>query len=252
MPNNDYNNLFNNTNPNNDLPKEQNDFLDMPMPAQNTPTMPNVTPKVEEIKEERPMIEIPQKYYDNLAKEQAEKEAAEHAYQQKHQESVAASNEFSIIVFLSTICAMLTFGALYAAINIKELIIFAIPTYIVLGSIIAAIKTKKENSFPVTILVGGMIVAVITFVLSMLQEDKMDMWTYYAIAGAVVGFLGLITANIITNIIVKRKEIKALQTVGYLLYFALLVAVPYYLYTNYRTEFYKFVFQKQTVVQAET
>ena len=252
MPNNDYNNLFNNTNPNNDLPKEQNDFLDMPMPAQNTPTMPNVTPKVEEIKEERPMIEIPQKYYDNLAKEQAEKEAAEHAYQQKHQESVAASNEFSIIVFLSTICAMLTFGALYAAINIKELIIFAIPAYIVLGSIIAAIKTKKENSFPVTILVGGMIVAVITFVLSMLQEDKMDMWTYYAIAGAVVGFLGLITANIITNIIVKRKEIKALQTVGYLLYFALLVAVPYYLYTNYRTEFYKFVFQKQTVVQAET
>ena len=58
MPNNDYNNLFNNTNPNNDLPKEQNDFLDMPMPAQNTPTMPNVTPKVEEIKEERENVDF--------------------------------------------------------------------------------------------------------------------------------------------------------------------------------------------------
>lgn len=252
MPNNDYNNLFNNTNPNNDLPKEQNDFLDMPMPAQNNPTMPSITPKVEEPKEEKTLIEIPQKYYDNLAKEKAEKEATEYAYQQKHQESVEASNAFSVIIFLSTIFAMLTFGALYATINVKELAIFAIPAYIVLGTIIAAIKTKKENSFPVTILVGGMIVAVITFVLSMLQEDKMDMWTYYAIAGAVVGFIGLITANIITNIIVKRKEIKALQTVGYLLYFALLIAVPYYLYTNYRTEFYKFVFQKQTVVQAET
>ena len=80
----------------------------------------------------------------------------------------------------------------------------------------------------------------------------MDMWTYYTVAGAIVAFVGLIVSNIITKLIADRKNVKALETVGYIIFFAALIVVPAFLYKNYRDDFYKFVFQKQTVVQAET
>lgn len=231
-----------------EFPKEQNpaSFFNQPMPE-----TPASAPLSVELKN-KPLIEIPDAYYEQLAKEKAAEEAKEAAAIERRVEAQANQKASSKAFLLVILTALITFGSLYLAINQNELFIFAIPVYVILGSIITAIKNKKENGFPVTIMVGGMIVAVFTFVLSMLQEEKMDMWTTYAIAGAIVAFIGMITANIINKLIAERENIKAIQTLGYLLYFVALVAVPYYLYTNYREEFYKFVFQKQTEVRAET
>lgn len=244
MPNN--NNDFFNDLPN--LNKEANNTPPMPQ----SPELPSMVNTQNTPPQEKPLIEIPQAYYDKLAAEQAEAAAKEAETIRKQEEAAEASNTASKNIFLTTLCAIITFVCLYCAINITEIAILVIPIYIILGTIISVVKAKKETSFPVTVLIGGMIVAVVTFILSMLQEDQMDMWTYYAVAGAVVAFVGLITGNIITKFIVDRKNIKAIQCLGYLLYFVALVAVPAFLYTNYREEFYKFVFQKQTVVEAET
>lgn len=256
MPNNENNNF------NNELPKTNNEILDMPMPntqhnsnvvtppqPMNQPTQSVTTPTIEA---QKPIIEIPQAYYDQLAKEEQEARQAEATAIQKHEEKVATTNAANKSLFFIVLTAIITYLSLYLTIHQSEIFIFVIPVYILLGTIISAIKNKKESTFPVTIMVGGMIVAVATFAMSMAQEDQMDMWTYYAIAGAVVAFVGLILSNMITKLIADRKNVKALETIGYFLFFAAVIAVPTYLYINYRDVFYKFVFQKQTVVEAET
>ncbi len=201
---------------------------------------------------QKPLVEIPDAYYEQLNKERIEAAAKEQAALEQQLEVKETKKTLSKAFLLSILTALVTFASLYLAINQNELFIFAIPIYVIVGGIITAIKNKNENSFPVILMVGGMIEAVLTFILSTLQEEQMDLWTTYAIAGAIVAFIGMITANIINKLITERKNIKAMQTLGYLLYFAVLVAVPYYLYSNYREEFYKFVFQKQIEVRAES
>lgn len=250
MPENQNNNL------NNDIPKFNNEILDMPVPKNNEnisniPTQNNISQQ-QVSPENKPLIEIPQAYYDQLAKEEQEARKAEIEAIQKHEEKIASKNATSMNLFLVIICAIITYLSLYYTIHKSELFIFIIPIYIVLGSIISALKYKKETTFPVTVLVGGMIVAVATFSMSMAQEENMDMWTYYAIAGAVVAFVGLIASNIITKLVADTKNVKALESIGYFIFFAAIIAVPTYLYINYQDVFYKFVFQKQTVVKAET
>lgn len=245
----DYNSMFNN------FPKEEDEKLDNPIPNNDLNSQPpQPIPPLQEtnVSEEKTLIEIPQAYYDKLAKEQLETKQAEEVAIQKHEEKVAVSNDFSRMLFLGVLCAIITYLSLHYTINKNELFIFLIPVYIVVGTIIFAIKNKKDSPFPSSIMMGGMIVAVITFAISMVQEDKMDMWTYYTVAGAIVAFVGLIVSNIITKLITDIKNVKALETVGYIIFFGALIAVPAFLYTNYRDDFYKFVFQKQTVVQAET
>lgn len=234
----------NNNNFNNDLPKMNNDYLDIPK-------FNNQESQIDS-NDQKPLIEIPQKYYDQLAKEREEAEKKENEREEKYQEKIEASNALSKGFFMVTLTSIIIFALLYITINYTELAMLLIPIYIVIGSITSAIKQNKESSFPVTILVSGMIIAVVTFSLSMLYESQMELWTYYAIAGAIIAFIGLITSNIITNIITDIKNIKALQTIGYLLYFAAIIAIPTYLYKNYREDFYKYVFMKQVEVKAET
>ncbi len=240
-----------NNNFNNDLPATKPENLDLPNVNQ-APEILEQTPVTPVVEENKPLIEIPQAYYDQLAKKEHEAHQKEEEEMKKYEEMQNTNSEFSKIVLMSIFGAIITFVSLFLAINKTELAIFVIPFYIVVGTIISAIKVKKDSTFPVSIMVGGMIVAVITFILSTVQEDKMDMWTYYTIAGAITAFVGLIIANIITKIVCDRKNIKALETVGYIIFFTAVVAVPTYLYINYRDVFYRFVFQKQVVVQAET
>lgn len=201
---------------------------------------------------QKPLVEIPDAYYEQLTKQTMEAAAKEQAALEQQLEVKETKKALGKTFLLSILTAIVTFVSLYLAINQNELFIFAIPIYVVVGAIITAIKNKQENSFPVILMIGGMIEAVLTFILSTLQEQQIDLWTTYAIAGAIVAFIGMITANVINKLIVERKNIKAIQTLGYILYFAVLVAVPYYLYNNYREEFYKFVFQKQVEVKAES
>ena len=229
----------NSNNPfNNDMPKPVNSN-DMPKPANSND-------------EKKPIIEIPQAYYDRLAAEQKEKYFTEQEEKIKIQEKTKNKKIINKLILLILVNAILIFGFLYSMINFNSIIIIAIPIYLVIFAIYGALKNKNNSDQPLASLIGGMLVAVITFVISVIKEDEVDLWTYYAIASAIVGFLGFLISNIITKIFTDRKNIKALSTIGIVLFFAALIGVPFYLYKKFPEEFYKIVFLKQTEVHAET
>ena len=220
---------------------ENNDFNNM------NNEMPTTAP----VQPQQPIIEIPQTYYEKLAKEQAEEEAAKLAAQPvelpKDENGLTGK-----VIPLIIINAIVIFAIFYLTVNKNVLISAGTLIYVVLGSIIFAIKDKKKTEFPVSIIIGGMVSAVMCFVISMLKEDNMDLWTYYAAACAITGIIGLIVSNIISKIISDTKNIKALETIGYLIIFAALIGGPYLAYKQWPTEFYKIVFFQQNEVVAET
>ena len=156
------------------------------------------------------------------------------------------------VIPMILINTIIIFAAFYATVNYNVLICFGAFGYIALGSIFFAIINKKKSEFPTSVVIGGMISAVFCFVVSMLYEEGMDLWTYYSAASAITGIIGLILANIITKILTDIKNIKALQTVGYLLFFALLIGGPYFAYKKWPTEFNQYIFFQQNEVIAET
>lgn len=156
------------------------------------------------------------------------------------------------IIPMILINAIIIFAAFYCTVNINVLISIGAFGYILLGSILFAIIDKKKTQFPTSVLIGGMISAVVCFVVSMLNEEAMDLWTYYSAACAITGILGLIIANIITNIFTNIKNIKALQTIAYLLFFALLIGGPYLAYKKWPTEFNQYIFYQQNEIVAQT
>ena len=142
MPNNENNN-FNNMN------------NEMPTPAPVTP--------------QQPIIEIPQTYYEKLEKEKAEEEAARLAALPP--EPIKDENGLTAkVIPLIIINAIVIFAIFYLTVNKNVLISAGTLIYIVLGSIIFAIKDKKKTEFPVSIIIGGMVSAVLCFVISMLKE----------------------------------------------------------------------------------
>lgn len=200
----------------------------------------------------KPIIEIPQSYYDKIAAEEQEKAAAEALMFQKNLEKQEASSELGKMLTLVIFNAVMIFVLLILTVKTSEIFIFGIPAYMVILAIIHAIKHKLKSDVPASIMVGGILVAVITFIISMLNQEQMDLWIYYAAASAVSGFGGLILTNIITKLIGDIKNVKALQSIGYLIIIAAFIAVPFYLYNKFPEQFYKIVFQKQTEVKAET
>ena len=85
-----------------------------------------------------------------------------------------------------------------------------------------------------------------------MTTEEMELWTYYTIASAITGFLGLIVSSIITKLLTDIKNVKALQTILYLLFFVALIGGPILAYKKYPTEFYKYVFYKKSEVVANT
>ncbi len=228
--------------PNND----NNNFENM----NNEMSVNNVPPQ-ESVNSPQPIIEIPQTYYEKLAKEQAEEEAAKLAAEpvpQPKTEGGLTSKVIPLILFN----ALIIFAIFYATVNINVLISAASLGYVVLGSIIFAIKDKKNSEFPVSVIIGGMAAAVVCFVISMLNEYLMDLWTYYTSTCAITGFVGLIIGNIVTKIFTDTKNIKALETLGYLILFAAILGGPYLAYKKWPTEFYQIIFFQQNEVVAET
>lgn len=153
---------------------------------------------------------------------------------------------------LALVNAIVIFSMFYLTVNKNSYFIIGAIGYVLLGSIIFAIIEKQKSEFPTTILIGGIMSAVICFVVSMLHEEEMDLWTYYSIACALTGFIGLISSNIITRIMTDLKNIKALQTLGYILFFALIFGGSYLAYQKWPTEFNQFVLFKKNEVIAET
>ena len=233
MPGNENNNPFNNEFNNNN---------------QQTNNMPNMSNQPEQ----KPIIEIPQEYYDKLAQEELAKKEQQAKLERDKAAAAESASELNKILVLVILNAIIIFVSLYLTVNKTKYALFAIPIFIVILSIFHSLKYKEKSSYSSSVMVGGILVAVITFVISMLNEEEMDLWTYYAIVSAGIGFLGVITSSIINKIIVDFKNIKALQAIGYIIYFIALIIVPKYLNDHYHEEFYKLIFKEQTEVVAET
>lgn len=237
-----------------DLPKRVDNDGDLPSLNQDIKEESSFNNQVinETLEEDKPIIEIPQSYYDKLAQEKMEKEQKEEEERKLNEQFSAFHKEGNKIFSMTIFNALIFFCLLYLAVNYLNILMVFIPVIIIVVSIIEAIKNKEKTNYPVSVLLGGMLVAVVTFVISMINTDEMDLWTYYAIAGAVIAFLGLIIANIVTKFVVHGKEIKALETVGYVIFFACLVGIPFFFYQKYPEAFYRYVFLKQAEVKAET
>ena len=259
MPEN--NNSFSNDNnkrqENLDLPKVHTDKENMhytndTKESSNTTMLNSFANQNNTNRQDKPIIEIPQAYYDKLEKEKQDQLEEQRKKEEQKKEAEIALNDAGKFFTLVIFNAVIFFGFLYLTVNKMTYSILGIPVFIILLTIIHAIKYKKKSSYPVSIVVGGMLSAIVCFVLSMFYEQEVDLWTYYTIASAVVAFLGLIVSNLITKMISDFKNIKALQAIGYFLFFGLLIGVPFYLSKNYHEEFYKYVFYKQVEVVAET
>ncbi len=218
----------------------------------NNPFNNDMPKPINSNEEKKPIIEIPQAYYDKVAAEQHEKFLKEQEEKEQMQKRLANKGSLNKLISLVIVNALLIFGLLYSMINFNSLIIIGIPVYIVILAIIEVVRSKNNSDQPLANLIGGMLVAVVTFVISMVRESEMDLWTYYAIASAIISFLGFLISTIITKIFTDFKSIKALSAVGIILFFALIIGGPFYFYKKYPEEFFKIVFLKQTEVHAET
>lgn len=156
------------------------------------------------------------------------------------------------VIPMILINAIVIFALFYFTVNKNTLISAGVPIYIILGSIIFAILDKKKSEFPTSVVIGGMVSAVVCFVVSMLYEEQMDLWTYYTAACALTGIIGLMISNIVTSLLTNIKNIKALQTIGYLIVFAIIFGGPYLAYQKWPTEFNQYIFYQQNEVVAET
>lgn len=234
MPNNENNNFRNDfQEPNGNIP---NQFTNREIPQ----------PMIQQ-----PMMDIPQTMEQKEAEARAKAEAELAAMQPAP--VVDNTNTISKLLFpLSIINAIVTFVIFYLTVNKNSLISAGILIYVILMSIILVIKEKKNSCFPSSILIGGMITAVICFIISMIFEESMDLWTYYTIAAAATGFIGLIIGNIITKMLTDIKNIKALQTIFYVVFLAAVIVGPYLTYQKFPTEFNKLVFYKKEQVIAQT
>ena len=156
------------------------------------------------------------------------------------------------VIPMIIINAIVIFALFYFTVNKNTLISAGVPIYIILGSIIFAILDKKKSEFPTSVVIGGMVSAVVCFVVSMLYEEQMDLWTYYTAACALTGIIGLMISNIVTSLLTNIKNITALQTIGYLIVFAIIFGGPYLAYQKWPTEFNQYIFYQQNEVVAET
>lgn len=200
----------------------------------------------------KPIIEIPEKYYQKLEQERQEEMAAKLKKEQSDKVDNENLHRNMGVMANAFINAIITFGTVYAMLNVNRKLILILPVYFLIITISGALKDKKESNIPVSILVGGILCAIIAFIISLVQDSQMDLWTYYSIAFASIGFLGLLTSSIISHLIVDHKNIKALETIGIFLYFAFIIAGPIFLYKKFPEQFRRIVFREETIVVAKT
>lgn len=245
---------------------EESTFTPEPEPAVEQTFTPEpeveTTPEVEtnsffeqpvvEEQPSQPQIEIPQEYYDNLAKEKEKKELEEAQAKEEEKKFQEQNSGTGALIGMIIVNCALILGIIYSYLNVKSIIFLALPGYIVLLTIFNALAKKEKSDFPQSVLVGGIFAAIITFVLSMTNQEKTDLYMYYALASGITGIVGYIISSFITNTIAKFKEMKAMQTIGTFLVLAIMVGAPVYAYMNYQEEIHKYIFFEQIEVKAET
>ena len=199
--------------------------------------------------ENKPIIEIPQEYYDKLEKEKQarEAEAAKQEVQAAEDQAVTEkTNRIVLGAFLSSIVFIIL---LYLMINKNHLIIIGLPLYVILFAAIKASSEKTESTAPMSVLIGGIIAAGLSFLGSIIIKSQKEFFDYAVIASVVVGLLGTVIASITTNLIAKKEETKALGTIGYLLVFVVLFGGSFFAYKKFPEQVLKYIFnQKNTIV----
>lgn len=243
--NNNINNEFNK-----DLPNKKSDPFDLPRINENNEN--NLEAIQTHDSGNKPMIEIPQSYYDKLAKEQLDKLEEEKRQQEMKAETRDALNETGKLLTFAILNAFVIFGLFYFAFNRVTWALLGIPVVIFVFTVLCAKKEKDKSAYPSTVMVGGMLVAIVTFILSMVQDDKNDIWMTYTVLAALVGFLGMFGSNIITKVMIDIKSVSALKGIGYILYFVLIIGGPVYMLKYHREEVYRYLFGQQVEVNAET
>ena len=203
--------------------------------------------------EEKPLIEIPQEYYDKLEKEKKEKEAQAEVQAKKEEEnqiSTAKTNKIFIGAFVNAIIFIVL---LYLMINKNKLFIIGLPIYIIVYSYIKVGMEEKESTAPMSTLMGGFIAAGLCFLCSIvLRDDLKEFFSYGVLASIAIAFIGVIISSMLTNMIANKEETKAMGTLGYLLFFILLFALPYFAYKKYPEPILKYVFNEKNAIVAES
>jgi len=209
----------------------------------------NTTP----VTENKPVIEIPQEYYNKLKDEaRAKNEEMENAKRSEELSIQASQNMSSIFgkVFINMIIIVAIY---FLSLKVNPWLLFVLPIIVVVFGFIFAVKDKEKNDYPTSILLSGMLLAVIAYILCMVNEDRADSWMYYTILSAIVGIIGMLIASLVNKLINDKANLKALGILGIILVFGALVGIPYYFYTKNPEEFYHYVFnQNNTNIQAET
>lgn len=221
------------------------------------PAQPMEMPVPEPQPETNPFTETPQPIEINNANEIQNQIASQNTMEQTGEKQVIdplAENEGTAgpLILAAIINALAIFGIIYGYLNINKLIIFALPAFIVVLTIIFAIKQKSKSAYPQGVLVGGILAAIASFGLSILYMEQSDLYMYYTIVSVATGVLGIILSSIITTLLTDIKNVKALKTIGYLIIIGAYVGVPFYLYKAYPEELFKYVFFEQIEVVAET
>lgn len=233
----------------NQVPYEQ------PVLEQQIPQEPVSSPVLQEQALEEPVVEptpnnqIPIEYNINQKEQNeiANQTQAEQPLKKDENENTAGG-----LIAMAVLNALGIMAIIWLYLNKNKLIIFALPAFVIILSIICAIKDKKKSDHPQGILVGGILAAIISFGLSVVKVEQSDLFMYYTIVSVATGIVGTVISNCITTIISDFKNIKAMQTIGYILLFAALIAAPIYVYKTYPEELYKYLFFEQIEVVAET
>ena len=201
--------------------------------------------------EKKPIIEIPQEYYDKIAAEEKAKKEAEEKIIQDKLETKKNSQESGKFISEIVVNIIIFLALLFVTAKISKYAIIGIPLYIILATFVGTKTNKKESNAPLAITAGGMAIAVVAFLLSAVNEDRMDFWTYFSIMGAIIGIVGGILSKIITIIITDSKNIKGFQALGMILFFIIIIGGPIFAYKKYPEKFYQVLFYDKTVIVAE-
>lgn len=250
---NENNNIFgvnDNTTNQNDLFQQQPVQTPMQQPVVEQPVVEQVVESVQQEpvqqvpREGMSRIEIPEEYANRNAQSELSGTPVP--------ANTPTENTAGPMLLMTIFNGAAILGITYAYLNYNKTLIIALPIFIIIMAIIFAIKDGKKSDHPQGILIGGIIGAVIMFLLSMLNEAQSDLFMYYTVVSVASGVVGTVISSSITSLITDFKKIAALGKIGYFLLFAALFIAPYIIYNKFPEEVHKYVFFEQIDVVADT
>ena len=207
-----------------------------------------------EVKEDPNKIETEESINGNIEQQpqnnNAENMSMQSLINNNNEQNNTNNNNSSKLIIYAILNAIIIFILNYSWVNHNKYIAFALPVYVVIFGFITAIKYQKSNDFPTSLLLGGVLCGIITFLISIKAEDS-ELYTHYAISSAACGILGYTLAAVINGLITNKQK-TGVQILGSLIYFAALIGVPYYINKKYPNIINNYVLYHRTEIIAKT